>query len=73
MDLIERNMYVLRKKGTNRYKKNNGYFEDIDSDGKSAIKLYETAALCESAVRHYRNYKENYDIVPAKVSISIQE
>lgn len=73
MTLVEREMYVVRKKGTNQYKKNNGYFENIDSNGKSAIKLYETKALCESAVRGYRNYQDNFDIVKVKVSISIQE
>lgn len=71
MNLVERTMYVLRRKGTKQYKKNNGYFEDIDSNGKSAIKLYETPALCESAVRGYYNYKDNFDIVKVKVSISI--
>lgn len=73
MTLVEREMYVVRKKGTNQYKKNNGYFEDIDSNGKSAIKLYETKALCESAVRGYRNYKENYDFVKVKVTLELEE
>lgn len=73
MTLVEREMYVVRKKRTNQYKKNNGYFEDININGKSAIKLYETKALCESAVRGYRNYKENYDFLKVNVSITIDE
>lgn len=73
MTLVEREMYVLRRKGTNKYKKNNGYFEDIDSNGKSAVKLYETKALCESAVRRCHNYKEHYDFVKVKVTLELEE
>lgn len=60
-------MYVVRRKGTNQYTRNNGYRESLDSNCKSAIKLYETEKLAKSSVR---DYEDDFDFVPVNVTIS---
>lgn len=70
MKLIESKMFVLREKGTNCYKRNNGFTENLDSKCKSAIKLYETENLANSAIRNCFNF---FDVIPVKVTIEMEE
>lgn len=67
--IISKEMYVLKRKDTDEYMRNNGYFRDLNDTGKSAIKLYESERLCRSAVK----FEENYDFVPVKVTIERME
>lgn len=67
MILVQEQMYVVRRKGTNEYTRNNGYRESLDSNCKSAIKLYETEKLAKSSVR---DYEDDFDFVPVNVTIS---
>lgn len=67
MILVQEQMYVVRRKGTNQYTRNNGYRESLDSNCKSAIKLYETEKLAKSSVR---DYEDDFDFVPVNVTIS---
>ena len=67
MILVQEQMYVVRRKGTNQYTRNNGYRESLDSNCKSAIKLYETEKLAKSSVR---GYEDDFDFVPVNITIS---
>ena len=67
MILVQEQMYVVRRKGTNEYTRNNGYRESLDSNCKSAIKLYETEKIAKSSVR---GYEDDFDFVPVNVTIS---
>ena len=67
MILVQEQMYVVRRKGTNQYTRNNGYHESLDSNCKSAIKLYETEKLAKSSVR---DYEDDFDFVPVNITIS---
>lgn len=67
MVLVQEQMYVVRRKGTNEYTRNNGYRESLDSNCKSAIKLYETEKIAKSSVR---GYEDDFDFVPVNVTIS---
>lgn len=67
MVLVQEQMYVVRRKGTNQYTRNNGYRESLDSNCKSAIKLYETEKIAKSSVR---GYEDDFDFVPVNVTIS---
>ena len=69
MVLVQEQMYVVRRKGTNQYTRNNGYRESLDSNCKSAIKLYETEKLAKSSVRCYGD-EDDFDFVPVNVTIS---
>lgn len=66
MVLIKNKMFVVRRKGTNEYAKNNGFFEPLDEKHTSAIRLYQTERLARSSVR---GYEENFDFVPVDVTI----
>lgn len=68
---IEKIMYVIRKSNTNCFKRNNGYFRDVNEKCTSAIKLYESEALAKSAISAYR--RMSFDIIPVFVSMNIQE
>lgn len=67
MVLTQEQMYVVRRKDTNQYTRNNGYRESLDSNCKSAIKLYATEKLAKSSVR---GYEDDFDFVPVNVTIS---
>lgn len=67
MVLVQEQMYVVRRKGTNEYTRNNGYRESLDSNCKSAIKLYETEKIAKSSVR---GYEDDFDFVPVNVTIA---
>lgn len=66
MVLIKNKMFVVRMKGTNKYAKNNGFFEPLDEKHTSAIRLYQTERLARSSVRYN---EEIFDFVPVDVTI----
>lgn len=70
MILMQKKMYIIRRKGTNKYMRSNTYLRDLNSDSKSAIRLYETEAQAKSAVRRFI---EDYDFLPVKVTIETEE
>ena len=67
---IDKIMYVIRENHTNRFKRNNGFFRDINEECASAIKLYESSVLAKSAIRQYD--AELFAILPVLVSMDIQ-
>lgn len=72
MSFISKEMYVIKRKDTNEYMRNNGYFVDInDTTCKSAIKLYETIPNAKSAIRIYHN--PEHQILSVKVTIDLKE
>ena len=63
-------MFVVRRKGTNEYAKNNGFFEPLDEKHTSAIRLYQTERLAKSSVK---GYEEDFDFVSVDVTIESEE
>lgn len=73
--VINTNLYVVRRKNTTEYKRNSGYFRDInDTKCKSEIKFFKTEALARSSVRDYvfrdEELNERFEIVPVEVTIN---
>lgn len=70
MELLSLPMWVIRRKNTNEYMRNNGYCQDINNRKyKSAIRLYKTEDMAKSAVRYHYHF-EDYDFIPVNITIT---
>ena len=67
---IDKIMYVIQENHTNRFKRNNGFFRNINEECASAIKLYESPGLAKNAISQYDT--QLFTILPVLVSLDIQ-
>lgn len=67
MEILSKEVYVIRVKGTDDFRRQTGEYCDINGPSKSPLKTFETKAQAKNTI--IRRFHDHYDFLKVRVTI----